>query len=141
VFYILSHPFTLIFSFLFILITGEHLGGFYALYLFLGLPAGVVHSLLGFAGMIVLVVSHYLPVDTKVIIRQCLNLIGAGLLFASVFLFFFNDKQRYNWGTFEESVPLITLVLSCLIAFCFVVNTFIHPIPKRGLIKEFLSKV
>lgn len=41
-----THPVVIIIAFLLILINGEHLGGFYLLYILLGLPHGAVHSLL-----------------------------------------------------------------------------------------------
>jgi len=141
VFKILSHPYTFIFSFLFILISGEHLGGFYILYIFLGLPHGVVHSLLGFFGMVLLVSNYHLPRTTKGFVKQCLNVIGAGFLFASIYLFFKNDKEHYNWGTFEEGVPVFTLVLFGLLGLCFLIGTFLKPRSSTGMIQNVLSKV
>ncbi|HEX8333452.1 MAG TPA: hypothetical protein VF622_12560 [Segetibacter sp.] len=140
-FKILSHPYTLIFSFLFILISGEHLGGFYALYIFLGLLPGAIHSILGFFGVLILVVSYHLPRTTKVFVKQCLNVVGTGLLFTSIYLFFKNDTAHYNWGTFEESVPVFTLVLFGLLGLCFLIGTFLKPRSSTGMIKNVLSRV
>ena len=141
IFKILSHPYTLIFSFLFILISGEHLGGFYALYIFLGLLPGAIHSLLGFFGMLILVVSYQLPRTTRAYVKQALNVIGAAMMYLSIYLFFKNDTSRYNWGTFEEDVPVFTLVLFGLLSFCFLIGTFLKPRSSSGMIKNVLSKV
>ena len=46
-----THPVVIIIAFLLILISGEHLGGFYLLYILLGLSHGAVHSLLAIDGM------------------------------------------------------------------------------------------
>ena len=140
-FKILSHPYTLILSFLFIVISGQHLGGFYALYVFLGLMHGVINSVLAFLGIIVLLVSHHSGRPQKSLIRQALNVTGVGLLFASLYFFFANDKAHYNWGTFEQGFPMFTLVLTSFIALCFLIGTFWSPQLKRGVKQSFLSKV
>lgn len=141
IFKFLSHPYTLIFAFLFILISGQHLGGFYALYILLGLMHGVLHAVLGFLGIVVLLLSFHLTLERRIVIRQTLNLLGIALLFASVFFFFRNDTERYNWGTFEESVPLFTLIFASFIAFCFLGGTFWNPQQDRRSKTRFLSKV
>jgi hypothetical protein len=140
-FKILSHPYTLILSFLFIVISGEHLGGFYALYVFLGLMHGVIHSVLAFLGIIVLLTTHHSGLPQNSLIRQVLNVTGVGLLFASLYFFFANDKAHYNWGTFEQGFPMFTLVLTSFIALCFLIGTFWSPQLKRGVKQSFLSKV
>lgn len=140
-FKILSHPYTFIFSFLFIVISGEHLGGFYALYILLGLLPGVIHSLLGFFGILILVLGYQLPRTTKAYIKQCLSIVGAGMMFTSIYLFFKNDTAHYNWGTFEQSIPVATLVLFGLLGLCFLIGTVLKPRSSTGRIKAALSKV
>lgn len=140
-FKILSHPYTFVFSFLFILISGEHLGGFYVLYIFLGLLPGVIHSILGFFGMLILIVSYHLPQTTKTLFKQCLNVLGTAMMFLSIYLFFKNDTAHYNWGTFEKTVPVATLVLFCVVGLCFLVGTFSKPRSSTGMIKTVLSKM
>ncbi|NTS41945.1 hypothetical protein HRG84_13595 [Flavisolibacter sp. BT320] len=140
-FKILSHPYTLILSFLFILISGQHLGGFYVMYIFLGLTHGVVHSVLGFLGMIVLAATHHSAWSRTSPLRQILNVTGVGLLFVSLYLFFMNDKQHYNWGTFYESIPLATLFFTGFIALCFLIGNFWQPHLKSDTRQGILSKV
>ena len=140
-FKILSHPYTLIISFLFILISGEHLGGFYALYILLGLTNGVIHSLLGFFGILLLLISYHIAVKHIGFLQQVLNMIGVAMLFASVFYFFKNDVQRYNWGTFEEGLPMFTIVFTGFIAICFLIGNFWNPSARSNMNQNLLSKI
>jgi hypothetical protein len=140
-FRILSHPYTLIFCFSFMIISGESTGGFYIMYILLGLLHGVLHSLLGFYGMLLLIIGYHLPLKRNLFIRKVLSVIGLSLMVASVFFFFRNDTAHYNWGTFEQGLPMFTLVFTALIAVCFLVGTFWKPQPKNGLRQGVLSKV
>ena len=140
-FRILSHPYTLILCFSFMIISGESNGGFYILYILLGLLHGVLHSLLGFFGMLVLVIGYHLPVQCKNIVKQLFNVLGVSMMFLSLFLFFRKDIAHYNWVTFEQGLPMFTLVFTALIAICFLVGTFWHPRPKNGLEQGVLSNV
>jgi len=140
-FKILSHPYTLIISFLFILISGQHLGGFYALYILLGLTQGVLHSVLGFFGIVVLLISYHIASKQKSYLQHGLNILGVAMLFASIFYFFKNDTQRYNWGTFEEGLPLFTIVFTGFIAICFLIGSFWNPSPRSGVNTTLLSKI
>ncbi|MEO6729817.1 MAG: hypothetical protein ABIN01_01275 [Ferruginibacter sp.] len=109
---ILSHPFVLVICFLMILISGQHLGGFYLLYILLGLSHGAIHSLLAIAGVGVLLFSNYKYKRAFVyLIEPILNISGVILLSLSLFLFFYNDKQQYNYSTLYQTVPLITIAI------------------------------
>ncbi len=120
---IITHPYTLIISFLLIMISGEHLGGFYLLYLLLALPVGAIHSLLALAGISVLLFNYHKYGRRKThLIVPVLNIIGLLLLFCSIYAFFYNDKEHYNYGTFYQTVPLLTLIITGLIALCFLAN-------------------
>ena len=120
---LITHPAILIISFLFILISGEHWGGFYLLYLLFALPYAGVHALLAVCGLLILVFSYIKYSRTKKsIIEPVLNIIGSGCLVLSLYLFFHQDKKGYNNGTFEQLVPQITLTLFCLLTIAFVIN-------------------
>lgn len=106
-----------------ILISGENWSGFYAFYLLLALPYGGGHALLALAGFFALLVSlHWVK---RQLLRQVLNLSGVFFLFSSIYYFFANDKSHYNWGTFQEAVPLTTIIIAIGIAVCFLIGTFI----------------
>lgn len=130
----ISHPVTLISSFSIIMISGEHLGGFYALYILLGLYGAAVHSLLGVAGVAILLISYYkFKRKNQYLIEPLLNLIGLVLLILSLYLFFYNDKSHYNYGTFYQTVPLISLSLFGLLALCFFIDNVRRSVSKKNL--------
>ena len=123
VFKILSHPYTLISCFLFMLISGQHLGGFYVLYLLLALPHGGIHSLLAVAGIGILLLNyHLLRGKQNKIVSKSLDVLGLILLVGSLLYFFLNDTQHYNWGTFDQGLPMFTICLTSFIGLCFLVG-------------------
>ena len=76
-FNILTHPLLLITSFLFILISGEHLGGFYLMYILIALPHGGIHSLLALTGIVLLVCSYSKYKSTnKIFLIPTLDILG-----------------------------------------------------------------
>jgi hypothetical protein len=120
---IITHPYTLIISFFAILISGQNLGGFYLLYLLLALPPAGLHSILAFLGVVLLLVNHYkYKRNNNFFLRNVINIGGLALLILSLFLFFYNDKQHYNYGTFYQAVPLVTLIIFATLALIFLGN-------------------
>jgi hypothetical protein len=123
---IITHPAVLIISFLFILISGEDWGGFYLTYLLLALPHAGIHALLAVAGLLILASSRLKFKDAKKqVIEPLLNITGAVCLVLSLYVFFHNDRSGYNNGTFEQFLPLITVLLFGLITIGFVVFNFL----------------
>ena len=131
VFKILTHPVLLIISFLFILISGEHLGGFYALYILLALPHGWLHSLLALIGIIILILSY--NVYKNKASGNILNIAGAVMLVFSIVTFFYADKEGYNYGTFYQTMPIISLVLFGLLALLFILKNVVESFSKKRL--------
>jgi hypothetical protein len=130
----LFHPYALIISFLLILISGQHLGGFYALYILLGLPYGALHSLIGVAGILILVITYKKYKSVKVYaIRYVGNLVGASLLILSLFLFFYRDTSNYNIGTFYQTVPQVMLFVFSIVLLGFIVTNLsaVFKIPRN----------
>jgi hypothetical protein len=119
----LFHPYTLVTGFLVIIISGEHLGGFYALYILLGLPHGALHSIIGVIGMLTLIITRQKYKDVKVYaVRYLANIVGVLLLFLSLFCFFYRDKSNYNVGTFYQTVPQIMLTFFSIISLGFIIT-------------------
>ena len=123
-FRILSHPYTLIICFLLIMISGESFGGFYAMYILMGLPFGAIHALLAVAGILMLIVNHALK--GKLFVYQLANILGCILLFASILYFFSADKQHYNWYTFHQAIPVFTLIVNAVVSVFFLTGNFIQ---------------
>jgi len=123
---ILIHPYTVIISFFVILINGEGWGGVFLLYLLFGLPYGAIHSLLALFGIVLLLVNYHGYKRRKDTVLQCLiEIIGVIFLILSLFIFFFNDKQHYNYGTFYQLVPVIMLILFGIISLSSIVSNIL----------------
>lgn len=121
---IITNPYTLIISFLMIIISGQHLGGFYIVYLLLALPHLGIHSILAVIGITLLLIIYHNKKRLSVI-EPIINMIGVLMLIASIFIFFYKDDEHYNYGTFYQLVPQITLFLFAFIALCFIVRNFV----------------
>ena len=130
---IATHPGLLIVSFLFILISGEHLGGFYALYILLALPHGWLHAILAVAGIFILLLSSNTNKNRRAISNNILNIVGAILLVLSIVVFFYADKEGYNYGTFYQTVPIISLVLFGFLALLFIIKNFVQSFSKKRI--------
>lgn len=114
---IATHPYIIIISFSIILIIGEGWGSFFLFYLLLGLPYGAIHSLIALLGIVLLLINYYKYKKKKELVLQCLTEIFAVfLLILALSVFFYNDKQHYNYRTFHLLVPLLTLILFAIIA-------------------------
>jgi hypothetical protein len=123
---IITHPILLIISFLFILISGQHFGGFYLLYLIMGLPHFGLHAILASVGILLLIFSYLKFGRTgKNIMAIIFNIIGSGCLVLSLIRFFYNDRKGYNNGTFDQLMPQITLVIFGLLTIAFAINNII----------------
>ena len=136
-----GHPYTLIVCFCFILISGEHWGGFYVVYILMALPFGRLQSILALVGIIVLIFSYINPyLSIGRITAQLLNILGVLSLLCSLVIFFKRDTAHYNWGTFYQAIPLFTLSFTAFVALCFLVNTFLTQSKKRPSKMPPLSK-
>lgn len=120
---IITHPLLLISSFCLIIISGEHWGGFYLLYLLMALPHFGIHALLGVAGIIFLLFSlHNFERRYKEILTGICKMSGVACLIFSVVFFFCADKKGYNTGTFEQVIPLISVIIFAVLALIFIVD-------------------
>ena len=128
----ITHPLFLITHFLLIIISGESFGGFYCFYLALALPYGGVHTILAMLGMCILIFSYAKYKNNfNYQIEPILNISGAVLLISSLFSFFYNDVDHYNYRTFYETVPLVILILFLLVELIFLIKNFIKIGVKR----------
>ncbi|HNP25072.1 MAG TPA: hypothetical protein PKL37_23550 [Panacibacter sp.] len=132
---IITHPLAVMISFMIVLISGEHIGGFYIIYLLMGVTHGTIHSLLGMAGIALLVPGLLITQRKQASSIYLLNIIGAICMLFSLFLFFFNDEQRYNVSTFYQFIPFSTVILFCLLSLIFLTGN-IRTLLRPGLIKK-----
>ncbi len=122
---IITHPFVVITLFYLILVSGEHIGGPYALYILLALPHGGVHAVLALLGTGLILLSYgKFHRQHKYLLEPLLNVFGVGSLLLSLYTFFVRSKG-YNDGTFDQAVPLVSLALFGLAAIGFLLYSMI----------------
>lgn len=114
---VIFNPVIVVILFCCILISGKSNGGLYIWYIFLGLAHAAIHSLLGAAG-IVLVMFGNLP--KKTFTKGIFNITGGLLMVASLAYFFMQPGGSYNWQTFLLILPLFIILLFSLILFGFI---------------------
>lgn len=114
---ILGHPVMVITLFLLLLISGEHFGGFYLIYIFLGLPHGALHSIVAIAGMGITALGYGFRAAMKGVVQPVSSLVGISFMVAALFIFFINSKG-YNDGTFHQTVPLISFTFFGISVLC-----------------------
>jgi hypothetical protein len=122
----ITHPLTVTISFLIIIISGQQFGGFYLLYLLLGLPHAAIHSILGVFGVVLLLFN--MLQSNKGNRNQISPFINVGailLLWLSLFFFFYNDKSDYNMATFYQLLPQILLLLFFVTSIYFFVDNIL----------------
>lgn len=107
---IIGHPVLVMSLFLLILISGEQFGGFYLLYLIMGLPYGAPHTLIALTGLLTMFIGYKIHPKQLPKIKPILYLLGDGFMATALFVFFWSSKG-YNNSTFEQAVPLISLSL------------------------------
>lgn len=129
---ILINPITLICSFCLVLISGEKMGGFYLIYLLMGLIGGYLHSFLAVAGVTAILAADRFKENKT--LRYLFKLVGVLLLPLSLLLFFQNDTTHYNWGTFSRTTSQVTLVLFGFFWLGYVLKTVV------SLIRQSLRK-
>lgn len=125
---ILIHPVTICLLFCFLIISGEESAFFYIFVLLLGLPHGVLHSILGITGMLLLLSSGFMKERSALYI---LRLAGALCLILSLVRFFTQPGASYNYNTLRESVPLILLLIFAFLLLLFMINQVYLLISKR----------
>ncbi len=116
---ILFHPVTVCILFCFLLISGESNGTFYFWILLIGLPHGVLHSILGIVGIILLLASLFLTAPR---ISYWLRIAGILCFVLSLLRFFTQPGGSYNAPTFHQTVPLAILFLFISVLLLFLIH-------------------
>ncbi len=117
---IIGHPILVLSIFLLLLISGESFGGFYLLYICLGLPHGVPHAIIAVAAVASMVVGFNIQKKQPGLIKPLLYLFGIGLMLLAL-ITFFSDSKGYNDGTFRQTAPLISFGIFGLCVLCNVI--------------------
>lgn len=124
---VIVHPLVILLSFCLIIISGEHYGSFYIWYVGAGLQVHAIHSFLGIIAIFFLMSGWIFSGYTgKRRVPCVLNIISICLMLLSVSLFFYNDSRKYNYGTFYQVIPMLSLVLFFFLSILF----FIHQVSR-----------
>jgi hypothetical protein len=115
---VINHPLFIVCMFCAIIISGEQMGGFYLLYILLGLPHFVPHAILGVLGIVCLLFTYY----NKQKMTFLLRVLGAAFTIASLLYFFLQPNGSYNYNTFNEALPLSTLVIFGIVVINFILR-------------------
>jgi hypothetical protein len=114
---LIGHPVTVVCMFCLLLISGKSIGGFYLLYILLGLPHGALHAILAVTGITLMVTGYKLPNQSAKILKPVLYFLSLALMVVALTTFFANSKG-YNDSTFHQTVPLGTFVLFGVCVLC-----------------------
>lgn len=122
---ILGNPVLAMSLFLLIIIEGKRFGGVYLLYILISLPHGAPYAIIGILGLMSLLIGYNITNRKENLIKPMLYLIGTVLLILSLVVFFTKDPKGNNDATFEQAVPLISLLLFSISVICLLLQTII----------------
>ena len=106
-----------------IIIIGQKFSGFYIMYVLMALFELHIHAVWAFIGAILLAVGHQMKENDRT--KGMISIAGSLLLMVSLITFFYNDKDHYNWDTFQEVRSLISLGIFGLLWTLFVFKNII----------------
>ena len=116
---ILTHSGTVCMLFCFIIISGESTGYFYLTLLMLGLSHGLLHSILGIGGLLLIAFGS---LKKNAVSNVVIRLFGSVCLLLSLIRFFTQPGGSYNYNTFREGVPLTLLIAFSIVLMLFIFN-------------------
>lgn len=106
---IITHPITQVFSFCIILISGAYIGGPYVFFLYHAAQEGIAFAITGLLGISLCLVS-------MLVYKSALQLAGTLIMLLSLLLFFWSPRWQNSSGTFNEPIPLATILLFLIIS-------------------------
>lgn len=114
---IIGHPVCVMCLYLLLLISGQSFGGFYILYIFMGLPNGTPDALVSTLGLGLMFLGYKVYRKRFHPIKPLLYIIGNVVMILGLVLFF-QVTKGYNDATFQQAVPLMTFVLYGICVLC-----------------------
>jgi len=106
---IFTHPITQVFSFCIILISGSYIGGPYIFFLYHAAQEGIAFAIIGLWGIILCLAS-------MLVYKSELQFAGTLIMFLSLVIFFWSPRWHNSIGTFNEPLPLATILLFIIIS-------------------------
>lgn len=115
----IGHPLFLIIAFLILIIEGDHFGGNYILYLFMGIPDGQLFAIAGGIGAAFIIAGRFVKQSGW---KQILDVIGILLMIISLVIFFSRSDKTGVDATFHDTVPLVSFINLCISIICFIIR-------------------
>jgi multidrug transporter EmrE-like cation transporter len=106
---IFTHPITQIFSFCIIIISGPYIGGPYIFFLNHAAQEGIAFAIIGLLGIILCLAS-------MLVYKSGLQFAGTLIMLLSLLIFFWSPRWHNSSGTFNEPLPLATILLFIIIS-------------------------
>ena len=114
---ICGHPVLVMSLYLLLLISGRSFGGFYAVYILMGLMGGTTDSILSLIGLGIMLLGYKLFRKQYHPIKSLLYILGNAVMIYGL-VTFFRITKGYNDGTFEQTIPLISFTIYGVSVFC-----------------------
>lgn len=118
---IIGHPISVICMYLLLLVSGKSFGGFYFLYILIGLPHGVPDAIVSVLGLSIMLLGYKINRNRFNQFRPVLYIVGNVIMILGL-VYFFRASKGYNDLTFHQTVPLFSFVLFGL---CVLSNFFV----------------
>lgn len=115
---IIGHPVSVMCTYLLLLISGHSLGGFYVMYILLGLPHGSPDAIISAAGLSLMLLGYKIFHKRFRPVKPVLYLAANAVMIFGLVIFFQSSKG-YNDPTFHQTVPLISF---SIFGFCVLCN-------------------
>jgi len=123
---IFTHPITQIFSFCIILISGSYFGGPYIFFLYHAAQEGIAFAIIGLLGIILCLAS-------MLVYKSGLQFAGTLIMLLSLVIFFWSPRWHNSSGTFNEPLPLATILLFIIIS-VLTISKIVNAEPKKLVI-------
>ena len=113
------------------------MGGPYALYILVAIPHGGIHAIFALLGSGLILFSYMrFERQHKYLAEPILNATGLCCLVYSLVIFFIRSKG-YNDDTFEQLIPMASLILFGLVAIAFILDSVVRFANVKGKLPAF----
>lgn len=117
---IVGHPVSVMCVYLLLLISGESFGGFYVLFILLGLSHGVPDTIVSTLGLGIMLLGYKIYRKKYHPIKPALYILGDVVMIIGLIMFF-QTAKGYSYATFHQIAPLVSFALFGLCVLCNVV--------------------
>lgn len=114
---VIGHPVSVMCMYLLLIISGESIGGFYTLFVFMRLFHALPDAIVSVLGLAVMLLGYKICRIQYHSVKTALYLLANGLMIIGLVMFF-EMTDGHNDPTFYQAVPLFTFTLFGLFLLC-----------------------